>query len=165
MFLIWLPNGRLPMRMLSWSGLTATWGSQVTMKYPAVYLKGERARGEVLSIAYSGAGQHQTQMPSDSFCTEYFFKNHFKIHCQRRRTDFISGTRTNYAGAKDSSSYVSCDALLLDPESRSDTYPTMRIKEQDVEINTRQPLKGSGRKNYFICNPAVLVNRMPKGFS
>ena len=52
-------------------------------------------------------------------------------------------------GAKDSSSYVSCDALLLDPESRSDTYPTMRIKEQDVEVQHEATVERIGEEKLF----------------
>ena len=125
-------------------------GSQVTMKYPAVYLKGERARGEVLSIAYSGKGQHQDAGAK---------MIHFAPNTSSRiisKSIAKDGGRTSYRGlvqimpgAKDSSSYVSCDALLLDPDSRSDTYPTMRIKEQDVEVQHEATVERIGEEKLF----------------
>lgn len=104
-------------------------GSQITMKYPAVYLMGEGARGEVLSIAFAGSEQHQDAGAK-------------MIHFAPNTTSRIvsksiskEGGRTSYRGlvqimpqAENSKTYVSCDALLLDEHSRSDTYPTMRIK-------------------------------------
>src|SRR3990167_7627481 len=110
-------------------------GSQVTMKYPSVYLFGEGARGEVLSIAYAARDQHQDAGAK-------------MIHLAPNTSSRIvsksiskDGGRTSYRGlvqvspkAKNSTVYVSCDALILDEASRSYTYPYMKIKENDVEI-------------------------------
>ncbi len=106
-------------------------GSKATMKYPAVYLTGEYARGEVLSIAYASSSQHQDAGAK---------MIHFAPHTTSRiisKSIAKSGGRTSYRGlvqmmkgAVDSSSYVSCDALLLDETARSDTYPVMRVKEK-----------------------------------
>lgn len=110
-------------------------GSQVTMKYPAVHLYGEGARGEVLSIAFAGSGQLQDAGAK---------MIHFAPNTSSRivsKSISKDGGQTSYRGliqvmpgAKNSSVYVSCDALILDEASRSDTYPTMKIKENDVEI-------------------------------
>ncbi|OGK37726.1 Fe-S cluster assembly protein SufB, partial [Candidatus Roizmanbacteria bacterium RIFCSPHIGHO2_12_FULL_39_8] len=110
-------------------------GSKVTMKYPSVYLYGEGARGEVLSIAYAGKNQHQDAGAK---------MLHFAPRTSSRiisKSISKAGGRTSYRGlvqimpgAKKSSVYVSCDALILDQKSRSDTYPYMKIKQNDVSI-------------------------------
>src|SRR3989338_10653632 len=110
-------------------------GSKVTMKYPSVYLMGEGARGEVLSIAFAGRGQHQDAGAK---------MLHFAPNTSSRiisKSISKNGGRTSYRGliqvmpgAKKSSVFVSCDALILDEQSRSDTYPYMKIKENDVTV-------------------------------
>lgn len=110
-------------------------GSKVTMKYPSCLLKGEGAHGEMLSIAVAGSGQHQDAGAK-------------MIHLAPKTTSRITsksisknGGRSSYRGmvtvtpqAKGSRSKVVCDALILDPESRSDTYPTNRIMTSDVTL-------------------------------
>ena len=110
-------------------------GSKLTMKYPAVYLMEPGARGETLSIAFASEGQHQDAGSK-------------MVHCAPNTSSRIisksiskSGGRTSYRGLvkinKDATgckSSVVCDALILDPESRSDTYPYIEIDERDVVI-------------------------------
>jgi Fe-S cluster assembly protein SufB len=111
-------------------------GSKLTMKYPAIYLVGERAHGEVLSVAMaSGNDQHQDAGAKI-------------IHAAPNTTSVItsksiskSGGRASYRGlikvhkgATNVKSTIKCDALMLDEHSRSDTYPTMEIDEKDVRI-------------------------------
>jgi len=110
-------------------------GSQLTMKYPSVYLRGRKARGEVLSLAFAGKGQHQDAGGK-------------AIHLAPETTSAITsksvskdGGRTSYRGllhvikgAENSKSTVRCDALLLDEMSRSDTYPVMTVNEERVSI-------------------------------
>ena len=110
-------------------------GSKVTMKYPAIWLLGEHARGETLSIAFAGEGQHQ-----DAGCK--------MVHCAPNTSSSIvsksvarGGGRTSYRGlvqvqegAKGSASTVLCDALLVDQISRSDTYPYVDVREDDVSM-------------------------------
>ena len=110
-------------------------GSKLTMKYPSIYLTGERAHGEVLSIAFAGDGQHQDAGAKI-------------IHAAPKTTSSIfsksiskDGGRSTYRGllevadgATETRSKVVCDALLLDEDSRSDTYPTIRIDENDADI-------------------------------
>ncbi|MDQ3956318.1 MAG: Fe-S cluster assembly protein SufB [Actinomycetota bacterium] len=110
--------------------------SKVTMKYPSVYLLGERARGEVLSIAYAGKGQHQDAGGKI-------------IHAAPNTSSAITsksiskdGGRAGYRGliridegAEHAKSHVICDALILDEESRSDTYPYMEIEEETSAVS------------------------------
>ncbi len=121
-------------------GATMEWidgniGSKVTMKYPAVYLLGEHARGETLSIAFAGEGQHQDAGSK-------------MVHAAPNTSSSIvsksvarGGGRTSYRGlvqvldgAHGSKSNVVCDALLVDTISRSDTYPYVDIREDDVQM-------------------------------
>ncbi|GAA3727411.1 Fe-S cluster assembly protein SufB [Salinactinospora qingdaonensis] len=127
-------------RAVAYEGATMEWidgnlGSQVTMKYPAVYLMGEHAKGETLSVAFAGEGQHQDAGSK-------------MVHCAPNTSSTIvsksvarSGGRASYRGlvqvqegANHSKSTVKCDALLIDTESRSDTYPYNDIREDDVEM-------------------------------
>jgi Fe-S cluster assembly protein SufB len=110
-------------------------GSKVTMKYPAVYLMGEHARGETLSVAFAGAGQHQDAGAK-------------MVHCAPNTSSQIisksvarGGGRTSYRGLVEvregsahAKSTVKCDALLVDTISRSDTYPYVDVREDDVEM-------------------------------
>ena len=110
-------------------------GSKLTMKYPAVYLMEPGARGETLSIAFAGDGQHQDAGAK-------------MVHCAPNTSSRIisksiskAGGRSSYRGlvkvnnnATGCKSNVICDALILDPESRSDTYPYIEIDEDDVVI-------------------------------
>jgi Fe-S cluster assembly protein SufB len=121
-------------------GATMEWidgniGSKVTMKYPAVYLLGEHSKGETLSIAFAGAGQHQDagakmvhQAPNTSSTIV-------------SKSVARGGGRTSYRGlvqvmegAHGSKSTVRCDALLVDQISRSDTYPYVDVREDDVQM-------------------------------
>ena len=110
-------------------------GSKLTMKYPAVYLMEPGARGETLSIAFAGDTQHQDAGAK-------------MVHCAPNTSSRIisksiskAGGRSSYRGlvkvnndATGCKSNVICDALILDPDSRSDTYPYIEIDEDDVVI-------------------------------
>ncbi len=125
-------------------------GSKVTMKYPSIYLLGERAHGEVLSIAFAGDGQHQDAGGKI-------------IHAAPNTTSLITsksiskGTgRTSYRGlikvypgCEKSKSTVRCDALILDESARSDTYPYMEIDEEDVTIGHEATVSKVGSEQLF----------------
>ncbi|WP_437185792.1 Fe-S cluster assembly protein SufB [Planctomicrobium sp. SH668] len=110
-------------------------GSKLTMKYPAIYLMEPGARGETLSIAFAGDGQHQDAGAK-------------MVHCAPNTSSRIiskslskSGGRSSYRGlvkiqkgATGCKSNVVCDALILDPESRSDTYPYIEVEEENVAM-------------------------------
>ncbi len=125
-------------------------GSQLTMKYPSVYLRGRKARGEVLSLAFAGKGQHQDAGGK-------------AIHLAPETTSVITsksvskdGGRTSYRGllhvikgAENSKSTVRCDALLLDELSRSDTYPVMKVNEERVSIGHEASVSKIGEEQLF----------------
>ena len=122
------------------AGATMEWvdgniGSKVTMKYPAVWLTGEHAKGEVLSIAFAGEGQHQDAGAKMLHLAPYTSSNIISKSVAR------GGGRTSYRGlvqvnkgAHHSRSTVKCDALLVDDISRSDTYPYVDVREDDVSM-------------------------------
>ena len=110
-------------------------GSKVTMKYPAIYLMEEGARGEVLSIALAGKGQHQD---AGAKAVHLASNTTSKITSKSISKD---GGRSSYRGlvkvmkgCKNVKSSVNCDALLLDKDSRSDTYPSIEIDEPSATI-------------------------------
>jgi Fe-S cluster assembly protein SufB len=121
-------------------GATMEWvdgniGSKVTMKYPAIYLMGEHARGETLSIAFAGAGQHQDAGAKMVHAAPHTSSSIVSKSVAR------GGGRTSYRGlvqvlegAHHSASNVLCDALLVDQISRSDTYPYVDVREDDVSM-------------------------------
>ncbi len=125
-------------------------GSKLTMKYPAIWLMGERAHGEVLSIAFAGAGQHQDAGGK-------------AVHVAPNTTSVITsksisknGGRAGYRGllevskkAAGSKSKVVCDALILDEESRSDTYPYIKIDADDVDIGHEATVSKIGEEQLF----------------
>jgi Fe-S cluster assembly protein SufB len=128
-------------RAAAYEGAIMEWvdgnlGSKVTMKYPSIYLLGEHARGEVLSIAYAGNGQHQDAGGK-------------VIHAAANTSSAITsksiskdGGRAGYRGlvriedgAVKAKSHVICDALILDEQSRSDTYPYIEIEEENSAVS------------------------------
>jgi Fe-S cluster assembly protein SufB len=121
-------------------GATMEWidgniGSKVTMKYPSVFLMGEHAKGEVLSIAFAGEGQHQ-----DAGAKMVHMAPHTSSTIVSKSVA-RGGGRTSYRGlvqvnkrAHHSKSTVKCDALLVDTISRSDTYPYVDVREDDVSM-------------------------------
>ncbi|MFJ9364825.1 Fe-S cluster assembly protein SufB [Nocardia sp. NPDC101769] len=122
------------------AGATMEWvdgniGSKVTMKYPAVWMTGEYAKGEVLSIAFAGAGQHQDTGAKMLHLAPHTSSTIISKSVAR------GGGRASYRGlvqvnkgANGSKSTVKCDALLVDNVSRSDTYPYVDIREDDVTM-------------------------------
>jgi len=110
-------------------------GSRLTMKYPAVYMLEPGARGEILSIAFASAGQHQDAGAKVVHCAPHTSSRIVSKSISK------NGGRASYRGlvkvepgAHHSRSSVVCDALILDPRSRSDTYPYLEIEEQNVTI-------------------------------
>ncbi len=125
-------------------------GSKLTMKYPAVYLTGERAHGEILSIAFAGEGQHQDAGGKIVHAAPNTTSNIFAKSISK------NGGRSSYRGllevakgAHGAKSKVVCDALLLDEHSRSDTYPTIRIGEDDVDVGHEATVSKVGDEQLF----------------
>lgn len=125
-------------------------GSKVTMKYPAVHLMEPGAHGEILSIAFAGTGQHQDAGGK--------VVHHAPHTTSRIISKSISkgGGRSSYRGllkideaAQHSKSNVVCDALLLDPQSRSDTYPYIEIDSKDVTVGHEASVSKVGEEQLF----------------
>lgn len=142
-------------RAQAFANATVEWvdgnlGSKLTMKYPAIYLMEPGAHGEVLSIAFSGDDQHQDAGAK-------------MVHVAPNTTSVITSKsiskgkgRTTYRGlvkvypnAEGCKSSVKCDALLLSPESRSDTYPTMEIECENVNIGHEATVSKVGDEQLF----------------
>jgi len=127
-------------RAIAQEGATMEWvdgnlGSKVTMKYPAVWMTGEHAKGETLSIAFAGAGMHQDAGAKMVHAAPNTSSNIISKSVAR------GGGRTSYRGlvqilegAHGSRSTVKCDALLVDDISRSDTYPYVDVRDDDVSM-------------------------------
>jgi Fe-S cluster assembly protein SufB len=133
-------------------------GSRLTMKYPAVYMMEPGARGEILSIAFASAGQHQDAGAK-------------VVHCAPNTSSRIvsksiskNGGRASYRGlvkvqdgAVKSKSSVVCDALILDDKSRSDTYPYIEIEEQDVSVGHEASVSRIGEEQLFYLTSRGLT--------
>ncbi len=142
-------------RAAAYADATMEWvdgniGSKLTMKYPAVWLMEPGAHGEVLSIAFAGEDQHQDTGAK-------------MVHVAPNTTSTIlaksickEGGRAGYRGlvrvepgAESAKSFVRCDALILDDDSRSDTYPYMEIEEADTEIGHEATVSKVGEEQLF----------------
>jgi Fe-S cluster assembly protein SufB len=142
-------------RAVAYEHATMEWvdgnlGSKVTMKYPAIYLMGEGAKGEILSVAYAGAGQHQDAGGK-------------VVHCApNTKSSVVSksiskdGGRAGYRGlvrvedgSTNAKSNVRCDALILDEQSRSDTYPYIEIEEETASIGHEATVSRVGDEQLF----------------
>jgi Fe-S cluster assembly protein SufB len=125
-------------------------GSKLTMKYPSFILAGKGARGETLSMAMAGSGQHQDTGSKAIHLAPYTTSTIIS------KSISMGGGRVSYRGkvsigpnAHHSKSKVVCDALLLDPSSRSDTYPTNQILNQDVQLEHEASVSKIGEEQLF----------------
>ena len=144
-------------RAMAYKNATVEWvdgniGSRLTMKYPAIYLMGEGARGEILSMAFAGEGQHQDAGAK-------------VIHAAPRTTSVVTNKsvsatvgKTTYRGlveihegAVDAKTRVRCDALIMDAESASDTKPTMRVDEQRSTVEHEASVSKIGEEQLFYA--------------
>ena len=150
-------------RAYAYEGARVDWvdgniGSKLTMKYPGIYLLGQRAHGETLSVAFAGKNQHQDTGAK-------------MVHLAPNTTSRItsksvskSNGRTTYRGllhvakgATNVKASVRCDALLLDDESKTDTYPYMEINQEDATITHEATVGKIGDEQIFYL--------MTRGFS
>jgi Fe-S cluster assembly protein SufB len=144
-------------RAIAYKDATIEWvdgniGSRLTMKYPSIYLMGEGARGEILSMAFAGEGQHQDAGAK-------------VIHAAPRTTSVVTnksvsahGGKTTYRGlvevhpgAVGAKTRVRCDALIMDEESSSDTKPTMKIHEQRSTVEHEASVSKIGEEQLFYA--------------
>jgi len=142
-------------RAMAYADATMEWvdgnlGSKATMKYPAVWLMEPGAHGEVLSIAFAGRGQHQD---AGAKMVHVAPRTSSKIVSKSISKD---GGRAGYRGlvkvqkgAIDCKSTVNCDALILDEDSRSDTYPYMEIEEEKVTVGHEATVSKIGDEQLF----------------
>jgi len=133
-------------------------GSKLTMKYPSIYLMEPGARGEVLSVAFAGNGQHQdaggkvvhvAPNTSSTIISKSISKG-------EGRTSY-RGLVKVYPGAKEVKSFVRCDALILDEGARSDTYPTMEIDEEGVTIGHEATVSRLNEEQLFYLQSRGLT--------
>lgn len=142
-------------RAYAYEGATVEWidgniGSKLTMKYPGVYLMGERAYGETLSIAFAGKGQHQ-----DTGAKMVHLAPNTTSKVTSKSVSRLDG-RSTYRGmlhvakgAEHVKSTVRCDALLLDNTSKTDTYPYMEINQEDATITHEATVGKIGDEQIF----------------
>ncbi|MFN2302920.1 MAG: Fe-S cluster assembly protein SufB, partial [Anaerolineales bacterium] len=128
----------------------ANLGSKATMKYPSCFLLGEHAHGEILSVAFAGPGQHQ-----DAGGKVIHFAPNTSSKITSKSISRGNG-RSTYRGllkvlskAEGSKSNVVCDALLLNPESRSDTYPYIEVDAEDVALGHEASVSKVGEQQLF----------------
>jgi Fe-S cluster assembly protein SufB len=153
----WAPNiyNLVTKRAVAQADATVEWidgniGSRLTMKYPAVYLMGKGAKGQTLSVAFAGKGQHQDAGAK-------------MVHAAPYTTSTITsksiskgGGRTTYRGlakvvkgAHDAKISVRCDALILDDQSRSDTIPYIEVDEDRVNLAHEATVGKIGEEQLF----------------
>jgi len=130
--------------------IDANLGSKLTMKYPSCYLVGKGAHGEILSMAFAGRGQHQDAGGKMVHVAPYTTSKvtSKSISKDGGRSSF-RGLLKVYKGAEGAKSSVVCDALLMDPQSRSDTYPYIEIDEDDVTIGHEASVSKVGEEQLF----------------
>jgi Fe-S cluster assembly protein SufB len=125
-------------------------GSRLTMKYPAIYLMEPGARGDILSVAFAGRGQHQdaggkvvhvAPNTSSTILSKSISKDGGRASYR--------GLLKVYPGAENAKSNVRCDALLMDEESRTDTYPYIEIEEERVNIGHEATVSKVGDEQIF----------------
>ncbi len=129
-------------------------GSRLTMKYPAVYLLEPGARAEILSVAFANHGQHQDAGSKVVHCAPHTSSRVVSKSISK------GGGRSSYRGlvkmergARKSKANVVCDALILDPQSRSDTYPYIELEEQDVMIGHEASVSKIGEEQlFYLCS-------------
>jgi len=150
-------------RAYAYEGATVEWidgniGSKLTMKYPGIYLMGERAYGETLSVAFAGKNQHQdTGAKMVHLAPNTTSKITSKSVSRNNGRSTYRGLLHVAKGAKNVKSTVRCDALLLDDTSKTDTYPYMEINQEDATITHEATVGKIGDEQIFYL--------MTRGFS
>lgn len=133
-------------------------GSRLTMKYPACFLMGRKAHGEVLSVAFAGEGQHQDAgakiiHAAPETTSQIISKS---ISKNAGRTSYRGLLQVN-KGATNCKSKVTCDALILDSNSRSDTYPVMKIFENKTSVEHEAFVSKIGEEQLFYLQSRGLT--------
>jgi len=134
-------------------------GSRVSMKYPSVYLYGKGAKAELLSIAFAGRGQHQDVGGKALHLAPYTSSNIISKSVSK------DGGRNSYRGlvyidslAEGSKSSIRCDALILDENSRSDTYPTIKVRNKNISLSHEASISKITEEQLFYLTSRGLDN-------
>ncbi|MGB8647737.1 MAG: Fe-S cluster assembly protein SufB [Anaerolineae bacterium] len=148
----------------------ANLGSKLTMKYPSIYLMGKGAHGEVLSVAFAGKGQHQDAGGKAVHAAPHTSSQIVSksISKDGGRTSY-RGLLKVYPGCEGVKANVRCDALLLDEQSRSDTYPYIEVDEDNVTIGHEASVSKIGEEQLFYLmsrglNEAEASSMVVSGF-
>ncbi|MDR5682993.1 MAG: Fe-S cluster assembly protein SufB [Armatimonadota bacterium] len=162
-------------RAVAYRDATMEWvdgnlGSKITMKYPSVYMVEPGAKAEILSVAFAGAGQHQD--PGGKVIHAAPYTQSSVVSKSISKDGGRAGYRglvKVYKGAHGSKCAVRCDALILDERSRSDTYPTMEIDEEDVQITHEATVsKVSDEQLFYLMSRGIkedeAMNMIVRGF-
>jgi Fe-S cluster assembly protein SufB len=150
-------------RAYAYEGATVEWidgniGSRLTMKYPGIYLMGERAYGETLSVAFAGKDQHQdTGAKMVHLAPNTTSKITSKSVSRHNGKSTYRGLLSVAKGATNVKATVRCDALLLDDTSKTETYPYMEINQEDATITHEATVGKIGDDQIFYL--------MSRGFS
>jgi len=150
-------------RAYAYEGARVEWidgniGSKLTMKYPGIYLMGERAYGETLSIAFAGKNQHQdTGAKMVHLAPNTTSKITSKSVSRLNGRSTYRGLLSVAKGATNVKATVRCDALLLDDTSKTDTYPYMEINQEDATVTHEATVGKIGDEQIFYL--------MTRGFS
>jgi len=150
-------------RAYAYEGATVEWidgniGSRLTMKYPGIYLMGERAYGETLSVAFAGKNQHQdTGAKMVHLAPNTTSKITSKSVSRHNGKSTYRGLLSVAKGATNVKATVRCDALLLDDTSKTETYPYMEINQEDATITHEATVGKIGDDQIFYL--------MSRGFS
>jgi len=125
-------------------------GSKVTMKYPAVLLMEPGARGDILSVAFASNGMHQDAGAKVTHLAPHTTSQILSKSVSKGsgRASYRGLVRIN-SGAHHTKSSVRCDALLLDEDARTDTYPTIRVEENQTEIGHDATVSKVGEDQLF----------------
>jgi Fe-S cluster assembly protein SufB len=143
--------------------IDGNFGSKVTMKYPCVVLKESGAQATILSIAVAGAGQHQDaggkviHLASNTRST-IVSKS---ISKDGGRSSYRGLVRVN-KGSKNVHAKVQCDALLLDKESRSDTYPTVIVCDDEVDVGHEASVSNIDQEQLFYAQSRGLTQQVAR---
>lgn len=135
-------------------------GSKVTMKYPCIVLKEPGAKGSIISLAVAGNGQHQDSGGKIIHCAPHTTSNIIAKSISK------DGGRSSYRGllkvikgAHNVQSKVQCDALIFDDVSRTDTYPTIDIREEQVDVGHEASVSKISDEQLFYLQSRGLIEQ------
>lgn len=139
-------------------------GSKVTMKYPSCYLVGEGARGETLSLAFASGNQHQdTGAKMLHLASNTSSRIMAKSVCRKSGQTSYRGLNYIQKGATNCHTKVVCDALIMDAQSRSNTYPTMKVKESRTKVEHEATVAKIGQEQLFYLESRGLSKQRAEG--